>query len=450
MFDAEASIREWKDHLRARGGVSEGDLDELEAHLRDVVVDLGAKGLDTEESFLIAVKRLGTADALAGEFGKISTAQLWKQLLLQPEDGTARESRRREVTWVVLLAMAAALLAKVPMVLGYPFVDNHMSLYLRQLCFMVLPSVVAYYALKRSLAAAYPLVPGLAMAVAFVLTLAYPWPARGQTELLTALHLPIVLWILVCLPYAGTRWNTVEGRMDFLRASGEIFIYAVLLGLGGGVLVAFTQFIFGSLGLDVERITVEYILVMGGAAVPVVAVYLVESKRSIVESLAPVLARIFTPLFLAVLLVFVLVMPLTRRTPFGDRDFLIAFDVMLALVLGLVLYTVSAHRETDRPGLHDVLGLALIGVALAADAVALVTMLGRLSSFGVTPNRLAALGENLVLLVNLAGLAAAGFRHLVGKAPYSALMAWQTAYLPVYAVWGAFVALAFPPIFGFR
>ena len=39
------------------------------------------------------------------------------------------------------------------------------------------------------------------------------------------------------MAYAGSRWNDIAGRMDFIRFSGEVFIYYVLIALGGGALI---------------------------------------------------------------------------------------------------------------------------------------------------------------------------------------------------------------------
>jgi hypothetical protein len=450
VFDIDSSIREWKDHLRARGGVSEADLEELEGHLRDEIAALCGAGLTPDEAFLVAVKRLGTADALSGEFAKVNAGDLWKQLLLVPEDPAGKRRGRREVGIVVALALMAGLLAKIPELFGIRLAGGTELWYARNLVFFVLPSVVAYLAWKRSLAPAYPALLGAALLLTLSLTLLYPFAAPRHTELLTALHLPIVLWLLVCVVYGGPRWRSAEGRMDFLRFTGETFIYSVLVGCGGAVLVAFTVAIFSSIGINVTRFASEYLVLMGGCAIPVVAVFLVEAKRSIVENLAPVLARIFSPLFLVVLLAFVVVMPITGKTLSAEREFLIAFDLMLALVLGLVLYVISAHRDTDKANAFDYLNLALIAVALVADGIALASIVARLSSFGLSPNKVAALGENVALLVNLVGLAVLYLGYLRGKLGFRSLVWWQTAYLPVYAVWAALVALGFPPIFGYR
>ena len=62
--------------------------------------------------------------------------------------------------------------------------------------------------------------------------------ARSDTEVLTALHLPIALWLAVGFAYVRSRWFADGGRMDFVRFSGELAIYYVLIALGGGVLTA--------------------------------------------------------------------------------------------------------------------------------------------------------------------------------------------------------------------
>ena len=132
-----------------------------------------------------------------------------------------------------------------------------------------------------------------------------------------------------------------------------------------------------------------------------------------------------------------------------DREVLIGFDLLLALVLGLLLYAVSARDPHAPPDAFDGLQLLLVVSALVVDGVALAAIAGRISEFGFSPNRVAALGENLILLVNLAWSAWLYARFLSGRGTFSALERWQTDYLPVYAVWAGFVVVAFPPLFGY-
>jgi hypothetical protein len=250
--------------------------------------------------------------------------------------------------------------------------------------------------------------------------------------------------------YVSGRWREPQKRMDFVRFSGESFVYGVLLLCGGIVLAVLVQAIFQAIDVDVSPLLSEYLAVYGGLGVVVVAAFLVEAKKSIVEAMAPVLARVFSPLFLLALLSFLAVMIALGRSPYTERDFLIGFDLMLALVIGLVLYLISAREPEEGPRPLDWLNLLLVAAALAVDAVALSAIVYRISSFGFTPNKVAALGENLVLLGNLAGLLVLYGRFLARRIGFALLERWQTAYLPVYAAWAAVVALLFPPLFGFR
>jgi hypothetical protein len=84
------------------------------------------------------------------------------------------------------------------------------------------------------------------------------------------------------------------------------------------------------------------------------------------------------------------------------------------------------------------------------DAVALAAIAARISEFGFTPNRVAALGENLILLVNLTWTAWLYARFLRHHGSFGSLERWQIAYLPVYSVWAALVVVLFPPVFGYR
>jgi hypothetical protein len=165
--------------------------------------------------------------------------------------------------------------------------------------------------------------------------------------------------------------------------------------------------------------------------------------------MAPVLTRLFTPLFAAVLLAFLGTLLWTGLAIDMERDVLIAFDLLLVLVLALLLYSVSARDPRQPPGVFDGVQLLLVVSALLADAVALWAIAARINEFGLSPNRVAALGMNLILLVNLAWSAVLTFRFLRERGSFAEIERWQTDYLPVYALWAAIVVLLFPPVFGY-
>ncbi|MDD9949176.1 MAG: hypothetical protein OXU48_06565, partial [candidate division Zixibacteria bacterium] len=119
-------------------------------------------------------------------------------------------------------------------------------------------------------------------------------------------------------------------------------------------------------------------------------------------------------------------------------------------VLGLVLYSVSARDPVAPPGVFDGLQIALVSAALVVDILVLASMTARISEFGITPNRMWAIGLNIILFVNLAWTARLYIGFLRRRGPFSAVERWQTDYLPVFSVWAAFVVAVFPLIFGYR
>ena len=440
-------IEVWRSYLRRRQAIHSVDVAELEDHLREQIAVLVDGGLADDEALLIAVKRMGDMDTLSREFAREHSDRLWKQLVTPFSGAGEHADARREAIVAFCLAVAAAVAIKLPALFGMSM-DTHAGFYARNFSLFVLPLLTGYFVWKRRLdlqtagwlAAAF-------VAAAFFANV-YTFTPDGHTQALTALHLPIALWLVVGIAYAGGRWSQVPGRMDFIRFSGEFVIYYVLIALGGGVLMGFTAQIFNAVGIDIEPFFETWLLPCGVVGAVLIAAWLVEAKQSVVENMAPVLARLFTPFFTAVLLIFLGTMLWTGRGVDIERDLLIAFDLLLVMVLGLLLYSVSARDPHAPPGIFDVMQVVLVIAALLANAVALWAIAGRLTEFGFSPNRIAALGENLILLVNLAWSAVLYLRFLRGRGAFTDLERWQTDYLPVYAAWAAIVVIVFPPLFG--
>jgi len=447
----EEQIDQWRSYLRRRQAIHSVDVAELEDHLREQVAVLLKAGLATDEAFLVAVKRIGSLDALSREFAREHSDRLWKQLVLVPSDsGELRAPVRTDAIVAFCLAVAAAVAIKVPALFGLQ-VDEHRpedaAFYARNLSLFVLPLLTGYFVWKRRLDTRTLCKLAVAFVAAGVFANTYPFAPRSYKEALTALHLPIALWLVVGIAYAGGRWSQVAGRMDFIRFSGELLIYYVLIALGGGVLTAFMAMIFRAIGINVGPFIGSWLLPCGGAGAVLVASWLVEAKQSVIENMAPVLTRLFTPLFAAVLIAFLGILLWTGRGVDIERNVLIAFDALLVVVLGLLLYSISARDPWRTADIFDVLQVVLVIGALLADAVALWAIAARITEFGFTPNRVAALGENVILLVNLTWSAVLYIRFLRGRGSFATLEQWQTNYIPVYAAWAAIVVIIFPPVF---
>jgi hypothetical protein len=445
----EEQIDQWRSYLRRRQAIHSVDVSELEDHLREQVAVLVDSGLATDEAFLVTVKRMGNLDALSREFAREHSDRLWKQLVVVPsEAGEPRLRARTDALVAFALAVAAAVLIKLPALFGIQL-DQNQGFYLRNASLFVLPILTGYFGWKRRLETNTLRRLAVAFLAGGIFANIYPFVRDGSTQVLTALHLPIALWLIVGIAYAGGRWGQVDGRMDFVRFTGELFIYYVLIALGGGVLTGFMAMIFRAIAVDVEPFFESWLLPCGMVGAVVIASWLVEAKQSVIENMAPVLTRLFTPLFTAVLVTFLATLLWTGRGVDIERNLLIAFDLLLVVVLALMLYSISARDPRSPPGAFDVLQLVLLISALLADGVALWAIAARISEFGFTPNRVAALGENIILLVNLAWSAMLYLRFLRGRDSFPALERWQTDYLPVYALWASLVVIVFPPVFGY-
>jgi hypothetical protein len=449
--ELEAQFAQWRQYVQRRRELRQSDTEELEDHLRGSVDELITVGLRPDEAFLIAVKRMGSLDDLSREFAREHSERLWKQLVLTGATGGAgAEPRsRRELLVMVACAAGAAASIKVPALFGLSL-KNDGAFYGPNVGLFALPWLAAFLSWRRRAGPALIGVLVALFALGAVAANVYPLAADSQSVVLTAIHLVIALWFVVGLAYVADGLRSSRRRMDFVRFTGEWFVYFVLIALGGGVLIAFTYGTFGAIGVEPETFISNWLLPCGAVAAAVVAGWLVEAKQGVVENIAPVLTRLFIPLFTAVLLAFLVAFGVGSKGIDIERQALILFNLLLVVVLGLLLYSISAREPLAPPGLFDSLQLALVVSALAIDVLVLLEITGRISEFGTTPNKAAALGENVILLANLAWSAWLVLGFVRRHRPFAAIERWQTDYLPVYAAWAWVVVLVFPPLFNYR
>jgi hypothetical protein len=442
----EAQIASWTGFLRRRSAVADADVDELEGHLRDQVDDLRGAGLTDDEAFIVAIKRIGRLDDVSREYAREHSDRLWKQLVMN--DGESPSRRSRALLLVAGLAAGAALAVKIPQVFGLT-PGSVPEFFVLNAGILVLPFLAAYFVVtRRPPVSAVVVVAGTFVVTAAVLNL-YPFAMAGVTLWLAAGHALVLLWLTVGLTYVGRGWRSAAARMDFVRFTGEWVVYIALIALGGGVLVALTLGVFSAIGLDASTVVSEWLVPCGAAGAVVVAAGLVDAKQSVIENIAPVLTKLFTPLFTAMLVALIVAAVIQRDLIDTDRDLLIIFDLVLVVVLGLLLYSLSARDPERAPGWFERLQFVMITSAVVVDAFVLAAMLARIGAFGPSANKFASLGLNVLLLVNLAWSAWLLVGIVRGRTASARLERWQTGYLPVYLLWAAIVVVVFPPLFGF-
>ena len=289
---------------------------------------------------------------------------------------------------------------------------------------------------------------------AFALTLVYlnliPPPENSDTSVLACVHLPFALWSLTGIAFLGGKWKDLNGRMNYIRYNGELIIFTTVIMIGGMVLTGITFALFSLIDLSIEEAYMNNVAVYGGIGAPLVATLLITRIIGDRLRIAPLLAKLFTPLFLFMTSAYLITMLAKQQSPFTDREFLIAFNGLLLAVLGLCIFSISERGKHEATGPLDYMNIALVTVTLAVDLIALAAILFRLTSYGFTPNRIAVLGANILAFCHLAGILIHYIQFTRRTKTLEQLEHWIVRFLPAYTCWTLIVGIVLPILFRFR
>ena len=376
-------------------------------------------------------------------------AACWKERLDHERSGISWGSSS-ELAFVIIASLLAGTIAKVPEFLP---VDEDFF-YPRNIGFVVFPLLMAYFAWKNTLKPLTIVILTVATAVAFIFINALPEGPRSEpdshTLILACIHLPLFLWSLLGFTYVGGIGVPVPRRIDFLRYFGDLVIVNTLILIAGALLTGLTIALFSVIDFDIAEFYLQYVVVYGLAASPIVATYVVQRNPDLVKAVSPMIAKIFSPLVLITLTVYLMAMIGSGKNPFMDRDFLITFNGLLIGVMAIILFSVAGSARATQNRIGSVILLLLAVLTILVNSVALMAILFRINEWGITPNRFAVLGGNVLMLVNLLlvtyRLVHAAFRN-TSLEPVELAIA---RYLPIYTCWTAIVVFAFPFLFGFE
>jgi len=264
--------------------------------------------------------------------------------------------------------------------------------------------------------------------------------------ILSYLHLPILLWILVGIAYVGNEYKSGNARLAYLKFNGEFLILYAIMAISGIILTGITMQLFSVIDLDIAEFYFSNIVLIGASSLMFVATFLVIKSINLTKNIAPYIAKIFSPLVLITLIVYLITILIIGKNPFIDRDFLFTFNVILILVLAITIFSIT-ERQSQNKNISDVINVILIVIALIIDSIALSAIVFRLTSYGITPNRLAVLGINVLIFVNLIWIMLAYFGYLKNSKQIELVQNAVTQYLPIYGIWAAFVTFIFPIVF---
>lgn len=382
-------------------------------------------------------------DEVYDTLGDAPAARFWHERL-HYQRGPMIKVDSNDFMMVVILSLLAGFVAKIP---DFSPVREDFF-YPRNISFIVFPFLITWFAWRQqfNFRKFAPIAAVVLVSVGYINLL--PDVLNSDTLMLACIHLPLLMWMVLGFTYTGGSLRYSPNRLDFLRFNGDLVVMGTIILIAGAVLTAITLGLFELINVSITKFYVEYVVRWGLASAPIIATYLVQTNPQLVSRVSPIIAKVFTPLVLITLAVYLIAIIGSGKDPYNDRDFLLIFNALLIGVMALILFSIaeSSEYKTGRVGFGMLLALAV--VTILVNGVAISAIVFRIAEWGITPNRLAVLGSNVLIFIHLAIVGwklSLVVRDGDGSERVEESMA---RFLPVYAAWIAFVVFVFPVLFG--
>lgn len=372
-------------------------------------------------------------------------ADFWNERL-HYENDEINWGTGRELMFVLIAGIMAGFIAKIPAI----FQIDEEFFYPRNIGFIFLPLLTAYFAWKNNLQPYRIAVIAGVMLGSLIFINDIPASPNSDTLILACIHLLVVLWVLLGAAFVGNQLSDYNKRLDFLRYNGDLVVMTTLILISGGIMTGLTIGLFSVIGLQIEQFYFQYVAIFGLAAAPIVGTYLTQTNPQLVNKVSPVIAKIFSPLVLVMLVIYLGAIIYSGKDPYNDREFLIIFNLLLIGVMAIIFFSVAESTKTDKNTTATWVLFLLSTVTIVVNSIALSAILFRIAEWGITPNRLAVLGGNSLMLLNLLFITILLFRSLTKKSDLATVGRSIATFLPIYFMWALVVVFLFHLIFNFK
>lgn len=353
---------------------------------------------------------------------------------------------KQELIFIVAAVSVAGCIAKLPHWMDW----NPDHFFPRNISFIVFEMLLFFFAWKEKLDFKKIAAPIGIFIISAIFINSLPIDEKSDTLLLSCIHLPIFLWSVVGFVFAGNAFNSPTKRIGFLRLNGDILVMGAVMLLASGLFTVITMGLFNLIGINIQDIFANYIVIWGLPAIPIVATVLVKQHPHLVGNVSPMIAKIFTPLVTLTLFIFLIGVISTGKDPYNDREFLFILNAMLIGVMAIIFFSFSEFSIAPMNRWQLIMLFTLLVLAVVNNSIALSAIIYRLSLFGLSPNRLAVIGSNLLILLHLIFVGYRIFRVIQKKVSVEKIENSIATFLPVYSFWAAVVAFLFPIIFNMK
>ena len=352
-------------------------------------------------------------------------------------------SAKEQIT-VIGLSLFAGLIAKLPVIAG---IDEDFF-FMRNISFIFFPVLSLYFMIKNRVALLKSIgvftIIGLS---ALYINLLPERDGGSDTMILASLHMPFFMWTITGYCFSGGKIKTDSGGIEYLRFNGELAVIVSFILISGAALSLITISLFELISIRIEDFYFSNIAVWGLAATPLVGAYLVNKNIELVKNVPVVIARIFTPFLLLMLIVYLGAIVVSGKNPYSDREFLLLFNILLVGVMAIILFSISESFKSSHSKFGVIVLTSLSVVAIVVNLIALSAIIMRIMEWGLSPNRAAVLGSNMLILTNLMFISGSLFRSIKSPEKLADTEKNIARFLPIYSFWAAIVIFLFPLLF---
>jgi hypothetical protein len=267
---------------------------------------------------------------------------------------------------------------------------------------------------------------------------------------LAYIHLPLIMWCTYGLVFIEFNLKDRNKRIEYIKHNGDLAILGAIILIAGGALTGITIGLFHAIGINIEKFYFNNIVLVGLVSAPVITTYIIKNYNVLTNKIAPIVASLFSPLVLLTLVIYLIAMAFSAKDPYNDRDFLLIFNLMLIGVMGIIVFSISETSITRKQKFNEMVLFILSIITLIINLIALSAIFYRLSEYGLTPNRLAILGSNILIFGNLILIMIDLFKINFKKSELEKVEMTISKYLPIYILWTLIVVFGFPLIFGMK
>lgn len=353
----------------------------------------------------------------------------------------------KEITYVLISCFIVSIIMLIPWLFGFNPNDN--NFYERNLALTALFGVTIYTAILKNI----NLKKTSAILGFFIISAIYlnvlP-KSESSSIILIYLHLPFLLWFTFGIVFSEFDLKNNEKRIEFIKFNGDLAIMFGIFAIAGMILTAFTIGLFSAIGINVEKIYIELIVIPGVVSVPIICTFLINKFDYLSNKIAAIIANIFNPLILITLIIYLISIIAKGNNPFINRDFLIIFNAMLIGVVALIIFSISERTNNSTNNYYTIIFTALSTIALLINVIALLAILYRITEYGITPNRLAVIGSNILFFTHLILILTNLLKVIQKKQNLTIIERVTAKFLPYYVIWLIFVVFILPLIFNFK